>query len=99
LDATPFPHQALMAFAEDYDKRVARDSLYFGYSSKNLAQMRDELKENNIKYIVYSFRSLDYIKFYGCPLKHKEVLEEFVQQYGTLVYRNLLNGTVVYELK
>ncbi|MBW6441514.1 hypothetical protein K0B04_01215 [Patescibacteria group bacterium] len=99
LDSSPFPQQVFLTFLNDYDKRVVRDSLYFGYSKRSNEGMYAELKENNIRYLILLDRLDERIVFFGCPERHQSRLKDFVNDYGDLYFADIPNDTWVYELK
>ncbi len=86
MDASPWPEQVFLTFVRNYDKRVLREPVYFGYTEKSDNEIKTELKNNNIDYIVIRASTRKYIKFWGCPLKHIERSREFVRKNGELVY-------------
>lgn len=98
LDSSPFPLQVFLTYVDDYDKRIIRDSLYFGYTTKNDEDILKELKENNIHYVIYLDEGNSF-NFYGCPKKHQDKIESFVEKYGNLYFADMTNKTLVYEIK
>lgn len=98
MDATAWPEQAFFTFVDNYDKRIFREPLYFGYTQKSDAEILKELSANDIKYIAISAKVRNYLKFYGCPLEHLLESKRFTKKYGKMVFQARTYGIEIYEI-
>ncbi len=100
FDATPFPNQVFLTYLGDYDKRVIRDSLYFGYTQKSDEEIYLELKEKGISYITFQHDNpkRGQLIFYGCTKTAIERALNFFDKYAFPIKYNVYDGSVIYKL-
>ncbi|MFH1566181.1 MAG: glycosyltransferase family 39 protein, partial [bacterium] len=70
LDAAQHQFIVFLPFMNNYDTRIVRSNYYFASSDKTIDEMRQELLDKNIKYIIARKSTLFNSWYAGCPLRN-----------------------------
>lgn len=86
MDATQHHYVAFYVFMDNAHERLVRSTYYFVSSSKNLEQMRQELINKNITYIVAIPDYLFDGWYTGCQFRNNEILFRFLNDHTKLMH-------------
>ncbi|MFH1295636.1 MAG: hypothetical protein ABIH84_03590, partial [bacterium] len=74
-----------------------RSNYYFASSDKTIDEMRQELLDKNIKYIIARKSTLFNSWYAGCPLRNNEILFQFLERHTKVIYDSKYVGEI-YQL-
>jgi len=97
LDAAQHLFIVFLPFMSNYDTRIVKSDYYFASSEKNIDEMRQELLDKNIRYIIARKPTLFDSWYTGCPLRNNEILFQFLEKHTKRVYDSVYVGEI-YEI-
>ncbi|MFA5776666.1 MAG: glycosyltransferase family 39 protein [Patescibacteria group bacterium] len=97
LDAAQHQFIVFLPFMSNYDTRIVRSDFYFAGSGKSIDEMRQELLDKNIRYIIARKRTLFDSWYAGCPLRNNEILFQFLEKHTKQIYDSVYVGEI-YEI-
>jgi len=86
LDASEHGHTVLTTFIPKGDEKIVKSNYYFATSNKLLSEMKEELLQNNIHYLMVKKDKLKDPWYQGCPKQNNITLYNFIQEYTKPVF-------------
>ncbi|MBD3365844.1 hypothetical protein GF360_00705 [candidate division WWE3 bacterium] len=99
LDASEHGHAILTPFVPGGDEFIVKSNYYFASSPKNPKEMKEELIENGIKFIMAEKDKLEDSWYTDCPKENNKKLKNFLDKHTVPVFpRNTQYNNLFFEI-
>lgn len=86
MNAAEHQFIVFLPFVKNYDQKVVNSNYFFVASGKTLEDMKEELLQKNIKYILARKDYLFDTWYKGCPAKNNLILNDFLNKHTKEIY-------------